>query len=93
MKTFRAFLAKQLGLPSGWFGQLLLRLLNRSHTAVLSQRVCEFGFRQHQPIRADGAHSKPSATDARAWVPMQRVRWMQEPVGAPESLVQNQRFR
>ncbi len=30
----KAFLAKQLGHPSGWFGQMLLRLLNRSNQAM-----------------------------------------------------------
>ena len=55
MKTFRAFLAEQLGLPSGWFGQLLLRLLNRRNALmndlVLSElqlqsgsRILEIGF-------------------------------------------------
>ncbi|MEB3233207.1 MAG: class I SAM-dependent methyltransferase [Leptolyngbyaceae bacterium] len=55
MKTFRAFLAEQLGLPSGWFGQLLLRLLNRRNAPmndlVLSElqlqsgvRILEIGF-------------------------------------------------
>jgi len=55
MKTFRAFLAKQLGLPSGWFGRLLLRLLNRKNALmndlVLSElqlqsgsRILEIGF-------------------------------------------------
>lgn len=55
MKTFRAFLAEQLGLPSGWFGQLLLRLLNRKNAPmndlVLSElqlqsgsRILEIGF-------------------------------------------------
>lgn len=49
MKTFRAFLAKQLGLPSGWFGQLLLRLLNRKNAPmndlVLSELQVQFGSR------------------------------------------------
>lgn len=34
MQTFRAFLSHQLGFPSGWFGRLLLRLLNRNNAAM-----------------------------------------------------------
>lgn len=55
MSSFRAFLAEQLGLPSGWFGRLLLRSLNRNNAAmnnlVLQQlqvqsgdRILEIGF-------------------------------------------------
>jgi arsenite methyltransferase len=55
MKTFRALLANQLGFPSGWFGRLLLRLLNRKNAImndlVLSElqlpsgsRILEIGF-------------------------------------------------
>lgn len=55
MKSFRAFLSQQLGFPSGWFGQLLLQLLNRSNAPmndlVLQElqlqsgdRVLEIGF-------------------------------------------------
>ncbi|NJR38363.1 MAG: class I SAM-dependent methyltransferase [Leptolyngbyaceae cyanobacterium CSU_1_4] len=34
MNRFRAFLAHQLGLPSGWFGRLLLQLLNRNNATM-----------------------------------------------------------
>ncbi|MGA7935926.1 MAG: methyltransferase domain-containing protein [Kovacikia sp.] len=34
MKTFHAFLSRQLGFPSGWFGRLLLRLLNHNNAAM-----------------------------------------------------------
>lgn len=56
MKSFRAFLSQQLGFPSGWFGRLLLQLLNRSNASmndlVLQElklqssgdRVLEIGF-------------------------------------------------
>ena len=55
MSIFRAFLANQLGLPSGWFGRLLLRLLNRNNAVMndlvlqelelqLGDRVLEIGF-------------------------------------------------
>ncbi|MDX2270398.1 MAG: methyltransferase domain-containing protein [Cyanobacteriota bacterium] len=55
MKPFRAFLSKQLGSPSGWFGRLLLRLLNRNNAAMNNlvlqeiqlqsgERVLEIGF-------------------------------------------------
>jgi len=53
--TFRAFLAHQLGFPSGWFGRLLLRFLNQNNAAMndlvlqlldvhLGDRVLEIGF-------------------------------------------------
>ncbi|MBW4658223.1 MAG: methyltransferase domain-containing protein [Drouetiella hepatica Uher 2000/2452] len=52
---FRAFLAHQLGFPSGWFGRLLLRVLNRNNAAIndlvlqsmqlqTGDRVLEIGF-------------------------------------------------
>ncbi|MFZ4666564.1 MAG: class I SAM-dependent methyltransferase [Prochlorotrichaceae cyanobacterium] len=55
MNTFRAFLANQLGFPSGWFGRFLLRLLNRNNAVMndlvlqelelqLGDRVLEIGF-------------------------------------------------
>ncbi|AFZ59629.1 class I SAM-dependent methyltransferase [Anabaena cylindrica FACHB-243] len=34
MQIIRAFIANQLGFPSGWFGRLLLRLLNRNNAAM-----------------------------------------------------------
>ncbi|AFY37586.1 Methyltransferase type 11 [[Leptolyngbya] sp. PCC 7376] len=51
----KAYLAKQLGHPSGWFGQMILRLLNRSNetmnrltfqqlTLAKNQHVLEIGF-------------------------------------------------
>jgi len=53
--AFRAFLAHQLGFPSGWFGRLLLRVLNRNNAAIndlvlqsmqlqSGDRVLEIGF-------------------------------------------------
>lgn len=55
MKTFHAFLANQLGFPSGWFGRLLLQLLNRKNATMndltlselqlqLGDRILEVGF-------------------------------------------------
>jgi len=55
MNIFRAFLANQLGFPSGWFGRFLLRLLNRNNAVMndlvlqelelqLGDRVLEIGF-------------------------------------------------
>lgn len=55
MRLFHAFLSQQLGFPSGWFGRLLLQLLNRNNAAmnnlVLQElqlqsgdRVLEIGF-------------------------------------------------
>ncbi len=52
---FRAFLANQLGFPSGWFGRLLLRSLNHNNAAMndlvlqelqleTGQRILEIGF-------------------------------------------------
>ncbi len=52
---FRTFLANQLGFPSGWFGRLLLGLLNRNNAAMndlvlqllqlqSGDRVLEIGF-------------------------------------------------
>jgi ubiquinone/menaquinone biosynthesis C-methylase UbiE len=40
IKTFRPFLARQLGDPSGWFGRLLLKFLNRRN-ATLNDLVLE----------------------------------------------------
>ncbi len=40
MNRFQPFLARQLGNPSGWFGRLLLRLLNRGN-ATLNDLVLE----------------------------------------------------
>ncbi|PSN12320.1 class I SAM-dependent methyltransferase [filamentous cyanobacterium CCT1] len=40
MNRFQPFLARQLGNPSGWFGRLLLRLLNRGN-ANLNDLVLE----------------------------------------------------
>lgn len=34
IENFRSFLAKQLKNPSGWFGQMLLRFLNRKNAAM-----------------------------------------------------------
>jgi arsenite methyltransferase len=55
MNIFRAFLANQLGFPSGWFGRFLLRLLNRNNAVMndlvlqeielqAGDRVLEIGF-------------------------------------------------
>lgn len=55
MKSFRALLSQQLGFPSGWFGQLLLQLLNRSNAPMndlvlqtlqvqAGDRILEIGF-------------------------------------------------
>lgn len=55
MKSFQAFLSQQLGFPSGWFGQLLLQLLNHSNAPMndlvlqslqlqSGDRVLEIGF-------------------------------------------------
>ena len=39
--NFRDFLAHQLGFPSGWFGRLLIRFLNR-HNAAMNDQVLQF---------------------------------------------------
>lgn len=55
MKLFRTFLSQQLGFPSGWFGRLLLQLLNRSNAPMndlvlqtlqlqSGDRILEIGF-------------------------------------------------
>ena len=55
MNIVRAFLANQLGFPSGWFGRFLLRLLNRNNAVMndlvlqeielqAGDRVLEIGF-------------------------------------------------
>lgn len=55
MKLFQAFLSQQLGFPSGWFGQILLQLLNRSNAPMndlvmqelqlkSGDRILEIGF-------------------------------------------------
>jgi SAM-dependent methyltransferase len=52
---FHSFLSAQLGLPSGWFGQLLIRFLNRNNALMndlvlqllnlqIGDRVLEIGF-------------------------------------------------
>ncbi|MBD2232953.1 class I SAM-dependent methyltransferase [Phormidium tenue] len=71
INSFKPFLARQLGDPSGWFGRLLLKFLNRRNAALNDlvlealqlqpgDRILEIGFGGGDLIHKLVATGKPS---------------------------------
>lgn len=71
INSFRPFLARQLGDPSGWFGRLLLKFLNRRNAALNDivletlqlqpgDRILEIGFGGGDLMHKLVATGKPS---------------------------------